>query len=63
MPLTVWAWPRRKSASARRIAVIDVTFKEDPDAKLVLINPEIIHTEGRTPRVKDASAFPISART
>lgn len=31
----------------KRITVIDVTFKEDPDAKLVLINPEIIHTEGR----------------
>ncbi|HEX5435077.1 MAG TPA: peptide deformylase [Candidatus Angelobacter sp.] len=31
----------------KRIAVIDVTFKEDPNAKLVLINPEIIHTEGR----------------
>jgi peptide deformylase len=30
-----------------RIAVIDVTFKEDPNAKLVLINPEIIHTEGK----------------
>ena len=32
---------------SRRIVVIDVTFKEDPDAKLVLINPEIIKTEGR----------------
>jgi peptide deformylase len=32
---------------SKRIAVIDVTFKEDPKAKLVLINPEIIHTEGR----------------
>src|SRR5713226_6254601 len=32
---------------ARRLAVIDITFKEDPDAKLVLINPEIIHIEGR----------------
>jgi peptide deformylase len=32
---------------ARRIAVVDVTFQEDPNAKLVLINPEIIHTEGR----------------
>ena len=32
---------------ARRIAVIDVTFKDDPNAKLVLINPEIIHTEGK----------------
>lgn len=30
----------------KRIAVIDVTFKEDPNAKLVLINPEIIKTEG-----------------
>ena len=32
---------------AKRIAVIDVTFKEDPTAQIVLINPEIIHTEGR----------------
>jgi peptide deformylase len=32
---------------SRRLAVIDVTFKEDPDAKLVLVNPEILHTEGR----------------
>ncbi|HET7185185.1 MAG TPA: peptide deformylase [Terriglobales bacterium] len=31
----------------KRIAVIDVTFQEDPAAKLVLVNPEIIHTEGR----------------
>ena len=32
---------------AKRIAVIDVTFKEDPEAKIVLVNPEIIHVEGR----------------
>jgi peptide deformylase len=32
---------------SKRLAVIDVTFKEDPNAKLVLVNPEIIHTEGR----------------
>ncbi len=32
---------------SKRIAVIDVTFKEDPDAKLVLINPEIIRKEGK----------------
>jgi len=32
---------------SKRLAVIDVTFKEDPEAKLVLANPEIIHTEGR----------------
>jgi peptide deformylase len=32
---------------SKRIAVVDVTFKEDPGAKLVLINPEIILKEGR----------------
>jgi len=32
---------------SRRIAVIDVTFKENPSHKMVLINPEIIHKEGR----------------
>lgn len=29
------------------LAVIDITFKEDPNAKLVLCNPQIIKTEGR----------------
>src|SRR5437660_4744102 len=32
---------------SKRLAVVDVTFKEDPNAKLVLVNPEIIHSEGR----------------
>src|SRR5246500_3388172 len=32
---------------SKRLAVIDVTFKEDPEAKIVLANPEIVHTEGR----------------
>ncbi|HEY3769728.1 MAG TPA: peptide deformylase [Candidatus Angelobacter sp.] len=32
---------------SKRIAVVDVTFKDDPDAKLVLINPEIIAREGK----------------
>lgn len=32
---------------SKRLAVVDVTFKEDPEAKLVLINPEIINKEGR----------------
>ena len=32
---------------SKRIAVIDVTFKEDPNAKIVLVNPEIVHTEGK----------------
>ncbi len=31
---------------AKRLAVIDISFKEDPGAKLVLVNPEIIHVEG-----------------
>lgn len=29
------------------LAVIDVTFKEDPNAKIVLCNPYIVKTEGR----------------
>jgi peptide deformylase len=32
---------------SKRIAVVDVTFKEDPNAKLVLINPVIVNKEGR----------------
>jgi peptide deformylase len=32
---------------SKRLAVIVVSFKEDPNAKLVLVNPEIIHTEGK----------------
>ena len=32
---------------SKRIAVIDTTFKEDPTAKLVLVNPEIIKKEGK----------------
>jgi peptide deformylase len=32
---------------SKRIAVIDVTFKENPAEKLVLVNPTIIHTEGK----------------
>jgi peptide deformylase len=32
---------------SKRIAVIDVTFKEDPNAKMVLVNPEIIKKQGK----------------
>jgi peptide deformylase len=32
---------------SKRLAVIDVTFKENPREKLVLANPEIIHAEGK----------------
>jgi peptide deformylase len=30
-----------------QLSVIDVSFKEDPDAKMVLCNPQIIKTEGK----------------
>ena len=43
---------------SRRIAVIDVTFKEDPEAKLVLINPEIIHTEGKHAQSEGCLSIP-----
>src|ERR1700738_4660599 len=42
----------------RRIAVIDVTFKEDPNAKLVLINPEIVHTEGKHTQSEGCLSIP-----
>src|SRR2546421_6387792 len=32
---------------AKRIAVVDITFKEDPTQRVVLVNPEIIRTEGK----------------
>ena len=32
---------------SKRIAVIDISFKEDPQKKIVLVNPEIVHLEGR----------------
>jgi peptide deformylase len=43
---------------SRRIAVVDVTFKEDPEAKLVLINPEIIHKEGRHAQSEGCLSIP-----
>src|SRR6266700_4339041 len=43
---------------SRRIAVIDVTFKENPEQKLVLINPEIIHTEGKISQNEGCLSIP-----
>jgi len=43
---------------SKRIAVVDVSFKEDPDAKLVLINPEIIHMEGRQSQSEGCLSIP-----
>jgi peptide deformylase len=42
----------------KRLAVIDVSFKEDPEAKLVLANPEIIHTEGRIKQNEGCLSIP-----
>jgi peptide deformylase len=42
----------------KRIAVIDITFKEDPNAKLVLINPKIIHAEGRHTQQEGCLSLP-----
>ena len=43
---------------AKRLAVIDITFKEDPDAKLVLANPEIIHKEGKQSQNEGCLSIP-----
>jgi len=43
---------------SQRLAVIDVTFKEDPNAKLVLANPEIIHAEGRHTQPEGCLSIP-----
>jgi peptide deformylase len=43
---------------SKRLAVIDITFKEDPDAKLVLVNPEIIRTEGKMSQSEGCLSIP-----
>jgi peptide deformylase len=43
---------------SKRLAVIDITFKEDPDAKLVLANPEIVHTEGKQTQSEGCLSIP-----
>ena len=43
---------------SQRIAVIDITFKEDPDAKLVLVNPEIIHKDGKQDGTEGCLSIP-----
>jgi peptide deformylase len=42
----------------KRIVVIDITFKEDPNAKLVLINPEIIGKEGKQNSAEGCLSLP-----
>ncbi len=43
---------------SKRIAVIDVTFKEDPNGKIVLVNPEIVHTEGKLTSTEGCLSLP-----
>src|SRR6266496_1182787 len=43
---------------SKRLAVLDVTFKEDPKAKLVLDNPEIIHREGKQTQSEGCLSIP-----
>ncbi|MCU1296099.1 MAG: peptide deformylase [Acidobacteriaceae bacterium] len=43
---------------SKRLAVIDVTFKEDPDAKLVLVNPQVIHKEGKQAQSEGCLSVP-----
>jgi len=42
-----------------RLSVIDVTFKEDPKSKLVLANPEIIHSEGKQDSQEGCLSLPV----
>jgi len=42
----------------QRLAVIDITFKEDPEAKLVLVNPQIIHVEGKHTQPEGCLSIP-----
>lgn len=43
---------------SKRLAVVDVTFKEDPAAKIVLVNPEIVHSEGRQSQNEGCLSIP-----
>ena len=43
---------------SKRLAVIDVTFKEEADSRLVLANPEIIHAEGRNKQNEGCLSIP-----
>ena len=43
---------------SKRLAVIDITFKEDPNAKLVLANPEIIHKSGKQTQSEGCLSIP-----
>jgi peptide deformylase len=43
---------------SKRLAVIDTSFKEDPEARLVLANPEILHSEGKHTQSEGCLSIP-----
>jgi len=43
---------------SKRIAVIDCSFKEDENAKMVLINPEIVKKEGKQTHSEGCLSLP-----
>jgi peptide deformylase len=43
---------------SRKIAVIDITFKEDPAQKIVLVNPDIIRVEGKQAGTEGCLSIP-----
>jgi peptide deformylase len=43
---------------SKRLAVIDISFQEDAGARLVLANPEIIHSEGKQAQSEGCLSIP-----
>jgi peptide deformylase len=43
---------------SQRLAVIDVSFQEDPKARLVLVNPQVIRSEGKQSQSEGCLSVP-----
>jgi peptide deformylase len=43
---------------SRSVAVIDVSFQEDPQSKLVLVNPQVIYSEGKQSQSEGCLSVP-----
>lgn len=43
---------------SKRLTVIDLSFKKNPEEKIVLINPEIIHKEGKQSEEEGCLSLP-----
>jgi peptide deformylase len=60
---TSWAAPGLGLAAPQvganlRLAVVDLSVGKDPDEKIVLANPEIVHSEGRIKQDEGCLSFP-----